>query len=344
MKREASDHPKLWDLVDRLPEPYANRVCAMGILEALWHFTAKYTPRGNVGARSDGALARWLGWPLDPEVLIEALLGSGWIDLHDGQRLIIHDWPEHADDALHRQLARAHQWFADGSVPKLTRLGEAERKRAASFYADHSPDDPPEDENSAPVVRPQCAPPRPAPPRQSHKKKKRTSADAPTVSANEVSLAWQKGIEAALQYSPIADRWLLTETFRRSLRALLREHAGTSTLTFACVVHGYRYARRGWVKLEDYFHPKTLLRPTNREEYLAAYFNAVRQGLEPPFLAEPASDSQTAQTRRVAQGIEEQIASVGSRGTPKTRSDDAKRTTAPTGDHPPAVRGVSVER
>ena len=163
MKREASDHPKLWDLIDLLPDPYANRGCAMGFLEAMWHFTAKYTPQGDIGAKSDTAIVRWIGWPLSPETLIGPLVDSGWLDADADARVLVHDWSEHTDDAVHRQLARARLRFADGTAPKLTRLSEKERQKAEAFYGDGTPKESTPDSGSAHAVRPECAPPEPEP-------------------------------------------------------------------------------------------------------------------------------------------------------------------------------------
>jgi hypothetical protein len=46
MKRGTPEHPKTAHLMAALsiPRPYA-----VGILELLWHFTARYAPRGDVG-------------------------------------------------------------------------------------------------------------------------------------------------------------------------------------------------------------------------------------------------------------------------------------------------------
>jgi hypothetical protein len=137
MKREASEHPKLIEFVDALEQlevPHAKAV-AKGVLEGLWHFTARYAPGGDVGRFGDKAIARACGWDGEPEALIGMLVESGWIDREDDHRLVVHDWADHADDAVHRSLARKIERFADGSQPKLTRLGENERTRIEKGYA-----------------------------------------------------------------------------------------------------------------------------------------------------------------------------------------------------------------
>lgn len=162
MKREAADHPKLWDLVDRLPEPYQNRFAALGLLEALTCFCAKFTPRGDIGAKSDAAIARWLGWPCAPSELIDALVESEWLDRSEEHRLLVHDWPQHADKYTHRAVIRALTTFADGTPPRVSE--GTEKERAAYLAAnvdtvegvdtaddvDTEPEDPGEDTDGDP--------------------------------------------------------------------------------------------------------------------------------------------------------------------------------------------------
>jgi hypothetical protein len=59
---------------------------------------------------------------------------SGWVDRHETERLIVHDWSEHCDDAVNMSLARGKLCFSDGKRPKLTRLGPREKAEAESFY------------------------------------------------------------------------------------------------------------------------------------------------------------------------------------------------------------------
>ena len=61
VKRGTLEHPKLRALAKALeiPRPYA-----VGILESLWHLTARYAPQGDIGRFSDEEIARWVGWSL----------------------------------------------------------------------------------------------------------------------------------------------------------------------------------------------------------------------------------------------------------------------------------------
>ena len=132
LKREAIDHTKLKRLCRRLKIPV---YVAVGILETLWHVTAKQTPRGDIGKLSDEEIAIGLDYPeTDLPGLLAALIDCGWIDPDPTFRLVIHDWPEHADDAVHMRLARHRQTFAVGVTPKTTRLPKWEREEADNFF------------------------------------------------------------------------------------------------------------------------------------------------------------------------------------------------------------------
>lgn len=83
----------------KLPLPYA-----VGIMEMLWHFAGQNTPEGDIGRVTDAEIAAAVAWEKRPDILIEALVSSKWIDRHAEHRLIIHDWPEHADQAVRKTL------------------------------------------------------------------------------------------------------------------------------------------------------------------------------------------------------------------------------------------------
>lgn len=107
---------------------------ARGVLDGLWDLTARHAMPGDIGKFSDARIARGAGWDGDPGWLIETLVGIGWLDLHSEHRLLVHDWPEHADDGVHRAMARARLYFADGTPPKWRRLNKDERPAARAFY------------------------------------------------------------------------------------------------------------------------------------------------------------------------------------------------------------------
>ncbi len=135
MKRGTIDHPKMRRLGRELGLPlYA----AVGLLECLWHFTAERAPRGDIGRWDDEDIAEACGWPMEEAArLIAALVRTGWLDEHAEHRLVVHDWSEHADDAIHVRLSRNGESFADGAAPRQSRLARRERTTAESAHCAH---------------------------------------------------------------------------------------------------------------------------------------------------------------------------------------------------------------
>lgn len=132
MKPGATEHPKVYELAMALK---CGRAQACGHLEMLWHFTAKFAPAGDVGRWPDQALARACDWEGDPSEFVNALHAVRFLDAHCAHRFIVHDWREHAQDAVHMALARAGKRFADDSIPKLSRLTEKEKEIARCAYS-----------------------------------------------------------------------------------------------------------------------------------------------------------------------------------------------------------------
>lgn len=138
MKREATSKAKF-----QLLAADVGRLRAVGALESLWHFAATNAPRGDIGRKyADEQIELLIGWDGEPGALIAALVRHRWLDCADGDaRLIVHDWSEHADEAVQRKLARSRSFFADGSVPKLNTLPKSEREEAADWYSKNPPPD-----------------------------------------------------------------------------------------------------------------------------------------------------------------------------------------------------------
>ena len=113
MKRSALAHTKLRRLVRALGVPtYA----AVGILEMLWHLTAREAPQGNIGKLEDADIADAVGWLDCPDRLISSLIEAGWLDESREHRLLVHDWHEHADDAVKKNLNRQRLPFLSRNV------------------------------------------------------------------------------------------------------------------------------------------------------------------------------------------------------------------------------------
>lgn len=111
--RAVPDHPKFADLMAKLGRP---KCVALGCLEAVWHFTGRFTPQGNIGKYSDDAIETWVGWDGSPGALIDALTHARWLDPNPEHRLIVHDWHIHADNATKTALRRSHLRFVVSTV------------------------------------------------------------------------------------------------------------------------------------------------------------------------------------------------------------------------------------
>ena len=80
----------------------------LGLAGLLWRFAGKHAPTGAVGTHSDEEIAISLEWTENAHDLIEALVRCRLLDeAPPPERLIVHDWPEHAPRhvraSLHRQ-------------------------------------------------------------------------------------------------------------------------------------------------------------------------------------------------------------------------------------------------
>lgn len=136
MKRGTPEHPKVGHLASLLNIP---RYGAVGILECLWHFTARYAPQGDIGKHSDKTIAAAVYWEKRPgsiRVPAEFLPSSGrvtselwlssslvraeFLDRSLKYRLIVHDWWEHADEAVRKFLSRHSLDFVrtESSLPE----------------------------------------------------------------------------------------------------------------------------------------------------------------------------------------------------------------------------------
>lgn len=113
MKRGTPDHPKTLRFRSLLKVPVPH---AVGLLEMLWHWTAKYAPAGDIGHWSNEDIEQGLCWEGESGALIAALVSSGLLDEDDEHRLLVHDWHDHADQAVKKSLQRKEN-PAPGACP-----------------------------------------------------------------------------------------------------------------------------------------------------------------------------------------------------------------------------------
>lgn len=114
MKRGTIEHRKMGRLCRRLGIP---KWQAVGLLESLWHYTAREADDGGIGRIEDQDIAYAIDYQGDETDLIRALVDTGWLDEHPVHRLIVHDWSQHADQYIHLRLRRYGRKFADGAEP-----------------------------------------------------------------------------------------------------------------------------------------------------------------------------------------------------------------------------------
>ena len=121
MKRGTPDHPKVSELAGKLG---VQHYAAVGLLESMWHFTGRYSPRGNIGKFTDKAIADGVKWEREPVALIAGLYESGWLEQHTMYRLIVHHWAHHADQAVQKYL-RAHglEFVESENLPRMEKYG-----------------------------------------------------------------------------------------------------------------------------------------------------------------------------------------------------------------------------
>ncbi len=113
MKRGTPDHPKVHELCERAK---IRLPAAIGYLELLWHFTATYAPQGDIGKFPDKRIEAALHWGGAAGKLVEALCETGWLDVSDTSRLLVHGWHDHADQATRKKLQRSGlQFLTDGA-------------------------------------------------------------------------------------------------------------------------------------------------------------------------------------------------------------------------------------
>ena len=110
--------------------------CALGVMEALWHVTATHAPTGSIGRLSDQDIADEMFWTSGKR---RGSCGR-WSKRNCStktrrSRLVVHDWPDHADDAIQVKLARHGQRFANGVLPSMRRLQKSEREEILRTFA-----------------------------------------------------------------------------------------------------------------------------------------------------------------------------------------------------------------
>ncbi len=108
---------------------------AAGILERIWHLTIISAPAGDIGKLDNETIAEAAGWNLDADRLVAILVDVGWLDRCETNRLVIHDWHEHAPSFVKGNLSKWGKPFASSqplknTKPNLTKPNLTGKQRA----------------------------------------------------------------------------------------------------------------------------------------------------------------------------------------------------------------------
>lgn len=108
MKKDAHNHPKIYQLAARLG---VSRPTALGHLDLLWGFVEDRAIQGDIGKWPNIAIARACDWEGDPDLFINAFLDSQLLDEDKKHRLVVHDWPEHCQNWVRAKLKKLNLDF-----------------------------------------------------------------------------------------------------------------------------------------------------------------------------------------------------------------------------------------
>ena len=157
MKRGAPDSEKMFQLASELG---IQKWGAVGIMESLWQWAAKYAPTGTLKRSSFGITCKLIYWHGGVEKLWKALHSAGLVDQVGNDESVIHQWFEHCEDSVHMYLARHLLRFGSGQTPRMHRLPQGEREKLTAAFEELAAK---EQEDCAHAVRTESAQPLPKP-------------------------------------------------------------------------------------------------------------------------------------------------------------------------------------
>lgn len=84
----------------------------VGLLELMWIQVSKNCPRGDIGKFCNEEIAIMVDWSGDSDLLVSALIESGWLDECEVHRLVVHDWSKHAPKWVKGNVSQHSDGFA----------------------------------------------------------------------------------------------------------------------------------------------------------------------------------------------------------------------------------------
>lgn len=240
MRRGGPQHPKVALLAAALGVPRAH---AVGLLECLWHWTAAYAPRGDVGRHADAAIATGAGWEGEATTFLETLQRCGLLEADPQYRYVVHNWHRHADQSVQRVLTRRGEWFVtQRKKVRKTPSAQASRRLAAAVA---------EAEAQAEASSQ----------REEESEKKGDPAMELLEYVNTVGGTHFTPVEANLRF----------------IRARLRE---VDDWTLAAVIRRQWAAWKDRPDMREYFRPETLFNATKCAQYIGLLTDTDRAWIE----------------------------------------------------------------
>ena len=115
--QEVGRHPKTKKLARLLG---VSLPATVGHLHYLWWWALDFAPEGVLEKYDADDIAEAIEWEGDSEVLLDALIKSGYIDETEDHGLVLHDWGEYAGKLLERRAkdrARKRAAASSAGVP-----------------------------------------------------------------------------------------------------------------------------------------------------------------------------------------------------------------------------------
>lgn len=73
----------------------------------LWEWAADFALFGDIGKHDDETIAAAVEWEGDPQILIDALVDTGWVDrTNNKSRLVLHDWRDGCEAWVSKRISR----------------------------------------------------------------------------------------------------------------------------------------------------------------------------------------------------------------------------------------------
>lgn len=203
-KRGILEHPKTLKLGRKLGIPPC---FAVGILECLWHWCGRYAIQGEIKAGWE-EIADAIRYPGDPEQLRDALVSSGFLDVLEDGRTVVHDVQDHADNTWKTNLKAAGLTWWNGDLPTAGKQpsshSQATCKPLSSDLRQPEPEPEPE---PIPKPRQDKTEPEPVEKGGSGGKEKRSRFSPPTEDEVRIHLVDEKGMDIHQARSTATNFW-----------------------------------------------------------------------------------------------------------------------------------------